>query len=402
MKKNLLLLVLCLFLMQCKLTSQTKSGAPKCDNVILKGLANTKNNSNFKIGVFYSSQNETPQEKKFIDQLATEMDRTVIYFGMYDIVKKDPSGRIYYDFTVPDAQVNDAINKKLEINFDCVFYPLSNTTTGEAIPRICPDFVVNYPNATQKDKNEFKKIVLDYIAAVLKRYAGKVKSHMITNEIFQEDKAENTWLRKRFDSDAALYEFIGECYKAAHKADPKAVLFFQDYKQEELPTKGNTIKTQLMKWLKNGVPIHGYALQFHVYAGMTKEAMKQALDLAVSTGLLIFMSELDVRINPGDDQYITTPTAAQLQNQRVTFRQAVEAYKESVPKSKQFGINMWDSTDKYTWFVSSGQRTNTGFEAPTMYDQDNQRKPAYYGFAEGLSGNDYSECVNEYITKMKK
>jgi endo-1,4-beta-xylanase len=363
-----------------------------CSKLRLKELANAANNSDFAIGIQFET-NQRLDNEKFMDTVTTfEIDRVTTYTSMHDILSRNATtGALVYNFSKLDRELAYAESKGILLHAHCLFYPLSNVNTGVAQQYICADFMVNWPNETQAQKDEFRRITMEYIKTVTAKYKGRIKSYDITNELFNSVGAQNTWLRKRFTSDTEFYKFVADMFIAANEGDPTATYFYNDYGQENSPSKGGTIRNQLKAWIAAGVPIGGYGVQFHTFAGVNKINLENALAMAAETGLKIHISELDVSINQSDN--VTSATPTMLQTQRVTFRNVVDAYKTKVPKAQQFGITMWDSSDEFTWFIKAGQRSVTNFEAPTIYSKDQLRKPAFYGFAEGLSGKLYN-CGN--------
>jgi GH35 family endo-1,4-beta-xylanase len=437
MKKIVLFLGLSLSLVQCskdnavetsqdqtivnqKTNEQTLTFA--CSDLKLKDLANATNSSDFPIGIQFTNQQNTAAKIAHINSIVPEFDRTSVYFSMTEIIVRTGAGTtaspyVYsYNFNkIGNSNVNarilDAEAKGLQIHGTCLFYPF--TAGGVAQPGYIPSFLTTFPNATQQNKDDFKKIITDYITAVTTNYAGRITSYDVTNELFDEDGIDpNNWVRKRFPAGAAgddeFWAFIGDLFIAARAGDANADLFYLDYKTEDtgsVPQKGQAIVDRINTWKTNGaftIPITGYGMQFHVYNGLAKSRMKTALALGATLGLKVHVAELDVQVNPGDNQSLTTPTVAMINSQRTTYKQAVEAYKESVPAAQRHGITLWDSSDNDTWYIKNNLRRNTQFEAATMYDKNFLRKPGYYGVAEGLSGTLYNECVNEYFLGIKK
>jgi GH35 family endo-1,4-beta-xylanase len=440
MKKIVLLFTLSLSFLNCSKDKVNESKADSnasinektenqnltfaCSDLNLKNLANAANASDFKVGIQYTYQQDTHTDggncSNHINTIVPEFDRTTVYFSMNDIMVRTPvpgsSPTTYtysYNFAKSSANVNariaDAESKNLEIHGSCIFYPLTNSN-GTAANGFIPSYLTTFPNATQQNKDDFKKIILDYVKAVTTHYAGRIKSYDVTNELFSNLNGtttagidQNNWVRKRFPAGTAgddeFWSFIGEIFTAAHEGDPNAILFYLDYKTEELTRKGQAIVNRINTFITNGIPISGYGLQFHIYNGFSKTSMGAALALASTTGLKIHMAELDVSMNPGDNPNITAVTDLLLKDQRTAYRNAVESYKDitKVPAAQQFGITMWDSSDRHVWFIKNGLRNNSQFEASTMYDMSYKRKPAYYGVAEGLSGILYNTCAQEYV-----
>jgi endo-1,4-beta-xylanase len=373
--------------------------ATPCDTLKLKFQ------SDIKIGVQFSGDN-TIGQTAFIDKLTAEIDRSSIYTSMYDILKYNTNTKtVTYDFAKLDQEIAFSQGKKLDIHGHVLIYPL-NFPDGTPQNFISPIEMINFPNATQADKDEFKNIILNYVKATVEHCKGKVKSWDVTNEVFNNAASQNpnntagvdrtTWLRKRFPltnaGDIEYFDFIADCFKAAHEADPTAILFYNDYKQEEIALKGQNI-VDFINYIKNtkGAPISGYGLQVHTFLSVNNAGYESAFTLAASTGLQIQVSELDVSINISGSLQ-SEPAKAELDGlyaqQRTKYKEVAAAFKSKIPVAQQYGITMWDSTDAYTWFIP-GQRA---YEAPTMFDRNNVRKPAYFGFLEGLTGKSFGDC----------
>ena len=97
-----------------------------------------------------------------------------------------------------------------------------------------------------------------------------------------------------------------------------------------------------------------------------------------ATGLLINVSEIDVRINPANSNPFTV-TQALLDLQSHKYQYVVESYFRNIPVSQRFGITVWNVTDADSWIVSGGKQ-----DAPTLFDNNYNKKPAFTGFAQGL------------------
>jgi endo-1,4-beta-xylanase len=285
-----------------------------------------------------------------------------------------------YQFEGTDRAVAQAERSGQALHGHCLLYQLES---------VCPKFLMNFPGSNE----EFEALVRDFLSTTLTRYRGRVASYDLFNELYDHrgGKVRDSWLRRRFASDSELFDFAARCYAYAHEADPKALLFYNDYGQEhrtDFYAKGSTIAQQIRQWKRAGVPIHGYGIQFHTNIYRPQEDLEAALKLAVRTGLPVHISELDVSINWVDSDMVGHKAGAQglsastpelLQRQSETYRRIAQAYLRLVPPEQRFGITCWDLGDGDSWLAK--QR----FEEANLYDRDYQRKPAFYGFCQGLS-----------------
>jgi endo-1,4-beta-xylanase len=340
-----------------------------CEDIRLKDLAD------FPIGVSFGNIQNKPETQDIILNETSRITSTEFFAS---IIWR---GENEFDFSKADIAVDYALSNGKEVHAHCLMYPTEIVNPG-------------WLRAYRGNNQQFEALVKNYITTTVSRYRGRIKAYDITNELFayNNSKVQPSWLRDRFSSDNEFFDFMGRCFKYAHEADPNALLFYNDYGQEYTNgnfEKGNAIVRQIQKWKQQGVPIHGYGLQMHTNIHRPIEDIERALELAASTGLLIHISELDVAINwahwdvagvRGGNQGVTQATADLLQRQKDMYRKVAQAYKKSVPQRQQYGITLWDTTDKYSWL--NWHR----FEAGTLFDVDYQRKPAFYGFAEGLSG----------------
>jgi endo-1,4-beta-xylanase len=152
------------------------------------------------------------------------------------------------------------------------------------------------------------------------------------------------------------------------EADPKALLFFNDYGVESVNAKSDAYYRLIQDLLAQGVPVHGFSVQGHLstrygFPGDLQKNLERFDDLGLETAI----TELDVRMDvPAGQQ----PTAAMLERQATDYRRALEACL-AVEDCNSFTI--WGFTDKYSWVpvFFAGQ----GFA--NVLTETYERKPAY-------------------------
>jgi endo-1,4-beta-xylanase len=172
--------------------------------------------------------------------------------------------------------------------------------------------------------------------------------------------------------------FYGRCFKYARTSDPDAKLFYNDYDQVLNSSKRNSVRKMVDRFKKEGFPIDGIGDQFHTTVWTSKTTIASGLTDLASIGLLIHISELDIRVNQNkSDTYIFTD--AEKQKQSDMYAAVVAAF-ETIPQNQKFAITTWGVTDKYTWITGWWHPK----EYPLLFDQTYAKKKAYDGFLSGL------------------
>jgi endo-1,4-beta-xylanase len=226
------------------------------------------------------------------------------------------------------------------------------------------------------------------------------RSYDVINEVTDDFSTgyRNTIFRQKYATDADYLQFVIKCYKWAKAADPAAKLFYNDYnwqdvngtKRQRISALVNAIRNSANNILVNGVStpiIDGIGVQSHIDTDTFGTGANYSADIteAKNTGLLVHISELDVSINLSNQTEIANPYNEALNQKQVdVFRKVPGIYYNLVPAAQRFGITMWDLNDSNSWIPKS-QRTS-GYDKPTLYDNNFNKKPAYWGFASGIAG----------------
>ncbi len=239
-------------------------------------------------------------------------------------------------------------------------------------------------NKAKKNKLWFPKFYKEYIQTVVKRYKGKVVAWDVVNEALATKGKDG--MRKTFFLENLGDNYIADAFHYAHEADPDAILFYNDFNLERDTVKVNSAIALINQLKKDGVPIHGIGLQTHLRMDVPDSLIIKAFQKFATTGLKVHLSEVDIIFNKHDDtqgggkQSITELTEQMKKDQAKKYKNLVLMYKKYIPKEQQFGITFWDFTDRDSWIKSFFQIDDW----PTVYDDNLEPKPAYYGFKEGL------------------
>lgn len=197
-----------------------------------------------------------------------------------------------------------------------------------------------------------------------------------------------------------------DAYAAVEGTNPADLkLFVNDYNLESDWDNNQKVKSLVYwigVWEKKGqelgynTKIDGIGSQMHIsyYENpqtleSKKKGIQNMLKIMAETGKLVRISELDMGYVDAEGNDVTTAQLEKLPiDKRVAKEKAmaeyykwiIEQYFAIVPTSQQYGICQWCLTDSPT---SSSWRKGMPVG---LWNLNYQRKPAYGGFAEGLSG----------------
>jgi endo-1,4-beta-xylanase len=215
---------------------------------------------------------------------------------------------------------------------------------------------------------EFRAVFERHIQTVARHYRGRVHAWDVLNEAVADSGSSlrDTVFRQKLGD-----TYIADAFRLARQADPGALLFYNDYGGEGMNAKSDRIYALLKDLLAQGVPIDGVGLQMHISANSRPSDASIAANMRrlASLGLVVHISEMDVRINNvgGTEQ-------ARLEAQQRTFRDVVQV---CMMEARCEAITFWGFTDAHTWL--SGDR-------PLLFDARYEPKPAYYGVLDALLG----------------
>ncbi len=233
-------------------------------------------------------------------------------------------------------------------------------------------------NTAAYDSATFENKVKDYINTVVTRYKDDVISWDVTNEIFNDDGSlrSDNYVYAKYKDPIAFY---GRCYQYARNADADAKLFYNDYSVALVSAKRYAIKQMVQRFQNEGYPIDGIGDQFHYMLTTNETSLETGIKDMASTGLLIHISELDIRVNTDkSNSYLFNTSQKEAQSDKY---EAIVKMFESIPQNQKFAITTWGVTDKYTWLTSYW---NT-LEYPLLFDSNYNQKEAYTGFLNGLN-----------------
>jgi len=226
----------------------------------------------------------------------------------------------------------------------------------------------------------------NWITTMVDRYKGKVTGWDVVNEVVVDGTGD---LRTNSNSSGSSSDnfywadylgrnYIANAFRWANAADPSAKLFINDYNLESDNRKLDSVIKLINELKTAGVPIHGVGLQMHISINTNNAGIDNAFQKLAATGLLIHVSEMDVRMNPGNTTGFTA-TSTLHDQQAQKYKYVAQSYFQYVPVAQRFGITVWNLTDADSWIVLSGKE-----DFPTLFNSGYQKKAAFSGFVQGL------------------
>ena len=234
------------------------------------------------------------------------------------------------------------------------------------------DWMLYDENGNFVDKEVFYARLKDHIQTVMNRYKDVIYAWDVVNEAMS-DGGTNPYRESK------LYqlcgdEFIAKAFQFAREADPKAVLFYNDYNECDR-RKSRNIYNMVLKMRSNGVPIDGIGMQGHYNIFKpTVEELDAALALYSPLVEHIHITELDVRVNRemGGQLQFSQEGAVLSDSVQALHTQQYERLFKTFQKyrDKIDCVTFWNLHDGCSWL---GERNH-----PLLFDKALQPKPAYH------------------------
>ncbi len=240
---------------------------------------------------------------------------------------------------------------------------------------------------TPEEKADTLSWALDnWITGMLKVTKGYVKTWDVVNEPMDDGNPYElkTGVGKTDMATDEFYwqDYLGKDYavmafnlaRQYGNADDK--LFINDYNLEYNLDKCKGLIKYVQYIESQGAQVDGIGTQMHITTDSDKDKIVEMFELLAATGKLIKVSELDMGIGKKTDE----ATAEDYEAQKEMYKFVVEKYLELIPANQQYGITVWsplDSNKDSSWRPA---------EPIGLWTEGYNRKPAYAGFADGLSG----------------
>jgi len=314
------------------------------------------------------------QKQSYWDIMTT--DYNVAALSEFSCYKDFWQGRGNYNFEPLDRIVDFAIQQGLKVRASHLIWGAYEN---------CP-----FPDWLLKDnftRDEYLKILEEYIKAVVTHFKGRVTEWSIANEATNRSFCNGGC---DFWADRIGPDYIEKSFRWAREADPNGILIFNEDNNDS-PRDTNTQRTInkmyfTVKTLKDkGVPIDVVGMQMHILLPWNsqirprKEDVIKTMKMFADLGVSIYITEFDVNL-----QAIGGSQKDKWEYEASIYRDMLESCLESkVCKS----FTTWGVSDSTSWITcTSPGCVNLPNADPLMFDKDFQPKPAYYAVRDVLAG----------------
>jgi endo-1,4-beta-xylanase len=305
------------------------------------------------------------------------------------------TGEITYNWSNADRFVNAAYNSGFKVIGHTLLW-------HQQIPRWMQQMAT-------EDRETALAAMRQYITEVVSRYRGKIYSWDVLNEIFPdnaprgsnwknvmrrgtggEGQAGNPWYM------AIGSDFVYEGFLAARRADPNAILFYNDYN-----TDGSNRARLIYEMVKEvnerylasrdkpagedprRLLIEGIGMQEHHNTDTSPANVRATINRFRPLGVRLAVTELDVLgqswgqfrvIGSGINKHpASTVTQQGLENQARLYAEFMKVYMDNADIIDR--VSFWGITDNQSW-RSAG--------LPLLFDHAGRAKLGYYSIIEAL------------------
>lgn len=216
---------------------------------------------------------------------------------------------------------------------------------------------------------QLKAILKTHIQTIVARYHGKIRTWDVLNDAI-DDKGnlrDTIWLR------ALGPEYIDLAFRWAREADPDALLFYNDYRNEGSGAVSDRQHALVRDLRGRGVPIDGVGLQMHLIGGRenafadgraaTMAAMSANIARLGALGMVVQITEMDVSV-------------LKLGGDKLAVQAAIYAdvLRTCLAAPSCTALLTWNLDDGHTWVT--GRYPGSENDAPLLFDRQLRPKPA--------------------------
>ncbi len=231
-----------------------------------------------------------------------------------------------------------------------------------------------------------------YIDAVMDHYKGRIAAWDVVNEALSDTDGEywkDTPARRAIGDD-----YVEKAFEYAHAADPKALLYYNDYNIEQ-PAKLEKALRLVRSLQAKHIRIDAVGIQGHwLIDWPPTEMIEKGIDALAATGVKVMITELDVdplpRDSSGADMAVTAkgvnpyPDGFPPEMQQKLARRYGDIVAAIVRHPSVTMVGFWGTHDGHSWLNDYPVKGRTNY--PLLFDRQLQPKPAFDAVIAALKG----------------
>lgn len=233
-------------------------------------------------------------------------------------------------------------------------------------------------NPLSGDNPEHRQLLLDrmetHIATIAEHYGDRMWAWDVVNEAIDESQADG--LRR-----SPWYNIIGPDYLdhafrfARQYFGPDVKLYLNDF-NTEFPAKREAMFNVVSGMLDRGVPIDGVGHQLHLSLSRPVSGVDDTIERFRELPVEQAVTELDVAISLSTNESLPAPPPERLVQQGYYYRDLFEVLRSH--SDVLTSVTSWGLHDGRSWL----RRDDRQHEAPLIFSDRLQAKPAYYGIVD--------------------
>lgn len=329
------------------------------EEIKAKPLKDLADSIDFNIGIAFNLNS------KYVDLITSEFNSLVAEndFKPGKLLVDAPNWK--FDFSKADKMIDFAESNNMRLRGHTLIW-------GKFPGRTYPAVWGKQINESTDKKKTMEEIMTKYINEVMGHFKGRIPIWDVVNEPMQGEG-----LYQSPFTHALGEEYIDLAFELARKADPDCTLILNEQIYNYDGPSGKAFLELLRRLKDRDVPIDGVGLQCHHIKNIHDiDALKRYLHAIGELGLKVEITELDVRLllyKNSDDPY-----AAQ-------GKQFGDIARVCIEDPDCIGLTLWGLTDKHNWMDEIPPFKWKSPNAPNIYDEEMNRKPAYMGIWNALN-----------------
>ena len=280
-------------------------------------------------------------------------------------------------------------DRMVEIAQKCGATPIGHTLVWHSQT---PAWFFRGPDGQPASRELALERLRKHISTVVGHFKGKVKQWDVVNEVVSDAPGEylrsTPWMRSIGE------DYIADAFRAAHEADPDAILEYNDYNIERGYKRAKALRL-LKSLLGQKVPINAVGIQCHWrLGGVNLAEVEDSINQYAALGLKVMITEFDIGVLPAryqgadissrettapDQRAVMDPYTAGLpddvaRKQADLYRQAFEMFLRH--KDVIGRVTIWGTHDGTSWLNNFPIRGRTDY--PLLFDRQGKPKPAFF------------------------